>query len=249
MKPRVLLLSGWAHGREALAPLAERLAAFCAPTVRSVHELARTADATDCTVAGPSIYARGLAALAAEEPGGWDVLAGWSMGAVVAIEAAAAATVRPGRLAVLAGTPCFCRAEGWTSGAAPQTVRAMRAALRTAPETVLRRFFADAAFPRVLTADAAQARAHTALAWGTEELSRGLDYLAATDLRGQLAGLTVPLLAVHGRQDRIVPWQAGEALAAGRGRLVLREEDGHDLAAGDPAALAAAIEHLLSEKR
>ena len=80
------------------------------------------------------------------------------------------------------------------------------------------------------------------------ELLQGLDYLQRMDVRKGLNQIAVPTLVVHGREDRIVPWQAGEWLS---GALAVSnwccyEGLGHALPIQAAARLAADIRSFLA---
>ena len=80
------------------------------------------------------------------------------------------------------------------------------------------------------------------------ELRQGLNYLQRMDVRKGLNQITVPTLVVHGREDRIVPWQAGEWLS---GALAVSnwccyEGLGHALPIQAAARLAADIRAFLA---
>jgi pimeloyl-[acyl-carrier protein] methyl ester esterase len=155
--------------------------------------------------------------------------------------------VRVDRLVVIGGTPCFCLAAGWAAGVPPQAVRAMRTGLRSRPESTLGRFFEDVMFPRGDAADAARSRVRHALSAAPGALVHGLDYLRRTDLRNQLKAVDIPVLVIHGRQDRIVPWEAGRFLAGhlAGSRFVLYDSFGHNLPGDDPGAVARDIAEFL----
>lgn len=63
----------------------------------------------------------------------------------------------------------------------------------------------------------------------SRELKRRLQVLTRLDLLPSLPGLALPLLAVHGTRDWMVPWRRGKwiAEAAPRGRFVLIGGAGH----------------------
>jgi pimeloyl-[acyl-carrier protein] methyl ester esterase len=135
------------------------------------------------------------------------VVFAWSMGALLAIEAALAAPDRIAALVLFAGTPCFCspdRSLGWPA----RTLRRMQQQLATEPEKTLRDFRC-AMFSDTETSDLAEFEHACPLpdscGFSTDGLHAGLDYLATTDLRTSLGSLSCPVLWIHGTHDRICP--------------------------------------------
>ena len=74
-----------------------------------------------------------------------------------------------------------------------------------------------------------------------------LEAYRASDLSGALGGLGVPVLVLHGAEDRICPPSAGERLAGGipGARFETIAESGHVPHIEQPAAVNRAIEELL----
>ena len=135
------------------------------------------------------------------------VVFGWSMGALLAIEAALAAPDRIAALVLFAGTPCFCspdRSLGWPT----RTLRRMQQQLSSDPEKTLRDF-RRAMFSDTETSDLAEFEHACPLpescGFSPAGLHAGLDYLATTDLRTSLGSLSCPVLWIHGTHDRICP--------------------------------------------
>lgn len=222
MKPLVLMIAGWAHPAAALHPLAEALAEFAAPRLLAADE---------------SLPKLGEPAF----------LLGWSLGGLRALYAALNTPEKFPGLILIGATARFCAAPDFPHGVATARLRAMKAALRKAPEPVLRQFFADVAAPAVLTPAELDEQVAAALALGTERLAAGLDELLATDLRAQLAANSKPALVLHGRADRVIPCAAGEALAERFvfSRFAAFADLGHDLPLRAPEKLAAEIKFFL----
>ena len=74
-------------------------------------------------------------------------------------------------------------------------------------------------------------------------LQDGLRYLQETDLRPVLANVRIPVLILHGRQDRVVPVGAAEYLAGSLSSATLQVLDvgGHCLPLTRPEVLGTAI--------
>jgi len=217
----VILIAGWAHGAEAMAPLAEALQGRHQVVSTSVGELYaeahRGGEITD-DPGGLSRCARGFAGQVAELDGP-AALVGWSAGGMVAIEAAAALPQQVVALTVLSAAARFCSDGPQSPGVAPAALRAMRGRIGRAPEAVLRDFFASAAAPKEIFEAQLQHRVAAALELGVDCLLDGLDYLRSADLEEAAKSLELPTLLLHGAEDRILPWPAGENLA----RLIPRK--------------------------
>ncbi|MBY6187872.1 pimeloyl-ACP methyl ester esterase BioH [Marinobacter hydrocarbonoclasticus] len=134
-------------------------------------------------------------------------LLGWSLGGLVATQAALMAPERVLSLVTMASSPCFQAAEGWR-GIKPEVLVQFADQLADDLPRTLDRFFALQAMGspsaredvRALRAAVAQHPTPDAGA-----LKDGLAILADADLRTQLGGVTQPWLRLYGRLDGLVP--------------------------------------------
>ncbi len=156
--------------------------------------------------------------LAKELPQQPAILVGWSLGGIMAMQLALKFPEKVVALALVATTPSFCMREGWASGASPELLEGFRAGAESREAKMLSRFFAlmlhgdelpRPAFNRL--AREAVDKAHPPSRAG---MQAGLEILSETDLRGQIINIDKPVLILHGEQDAIVPFAAGEYLAA-----------------------------------
>ena len=104
----VLLISGWAHGEEALRPVAEAMAG-CGPIV-SLSLASCQHAMTGRKTSSP--YVRTVSSHL-DKLGEPACLVGWSTGGVVAIETAARYPEKVACLVLLSATARFCSAEGY----------------------------------------------------------------------------------------------------------------------------------------
>ncbi len=195
MTPSVVLIPGWAHPAESLRPLIAALEPAFAVHCVSAHELQE----------------KKAPWLERQPPN--TLLAGWSMGGIMALEAAAARPENIAGLIMLSSTARFCSDAGYPCGVEPHNLRTMRAGLERAPARILGRFFDQVCAPLKPAPEAREAFVSDALGLGLPALANGLDYLAAADLRPRLASIKIPVLLVHGEADAVIPCGASAYLA------------------------------------
>ncbi len=167
------------------------------------------------------------------------LLAGWSMGAMIALDA----LMRPeaptvAGLLVLAGTLRFCRAPDWPFGQPEAAVRALRRAVVRDAATAL------AAFHREVCAPSTGGDAAPPMETATDplRLAHALDVLMSLDLRGRPPP-ACPMRWLHGECDAVIPVEAGIESARRLGRVAeVLPGVGHDL----PGACGARIRDVLA---
>lgn len=253
MKRRsLILIAGWAHTEHALHPVASALhaAAYDVRLKSSLRLLGRTEKTTlqdsDPKPCRLSSYAKGLKQILEkrEDP---SVVIGWSAGGVVALEVARENPELIEALVLVGATPKFCAGDGYPWGVAARNVRAMILEIKKYPKAVLNRFFQDVSWPTVESESCRNKKVIAAHDVGIEHLVHGLHYLQKIDLRDRLNALEIPILIIHGREDRIVPWQAGAWLnhALPDSRIIIHEGVGHDISERRPGLLASEIREFL----
>jgi len=172
------------------------------------HEVVPTPDTSDSRN-GPSVYARALMdSLTAP-----SILMGWSMGGMIAMEAAAAVPSNISALVLACTSPRFCKTHDYRFGFALERVTALAESLENDIDGALREFISWTARPLVLSEQALDGLVLSARETGTSSLLQGLHYLMSCDLRTRLGDIHIPTLVLHGRQDAIVPWRGGKLLA------------------------------------
>lgn len=162
---------------------------------------------------GPTLNDWAAAALAATPaPAVW---VGWSLGGLVAQQAALIAPQRIGRLALVNSTPCFVQKPDWPLGIALPMLRRFAEELRQDYRAVLKRFMAlEVQGSEHASAQLKQLKAML-FQHGEPEvaaLEDGLAILETTDLRVAWSRLRCPLLVLMGQRDQLVPASAGEAM-------------------------------------
>jgi pimeloyl-[acyl-carrier protein] methyl ester esterase len=177
-----------------------------------------------------------------EEDTGSALLIGWSLGGLLALQAALAFPQQCSGLVLVGATPRMT-SDGAYPGVSPKVLKRMILKLARDRDTVLEDFAANALFP---CNKVACAKDFTAMAEGfeTAELMRGLEFLAETDLRARLHEIAVPVRILHGVCDRIIPVDQASWLHQHlRGSaLTLVEEAGHFLPMLHPEKIVREIE-------
>jgi len=201
MTAPLVFLPGWCLGRGPLNAAVDALQG-------TIFDLPGYADApliTDFDVAVAAIAAR-------LQPN--TTLAGWSLGAQLALAVAARAPEKIGKLLLVAGTASFVQRAGWPHAMPPEMLAEFAAGIAADVEAMLPRFVGG--FNR------GDARGKE-VTWQLLDLSdplppaatlaAGLDWLRDVDLRPELAQITAPTLLIHGANDPLMPLGAAEALA------------------------------------
>ncbi len=196
-----------------MRPLADAMRGSCPVSALSLAELFAQEQGEDWQKSAISAYALAISRRL-DESGGPACIVGWSTGGIAAIEAAANNPEKVAGLVLLSATARFCSSKTYTSGVDPAVLRAMIRKLKKSPEALIADFLTLAVLPMTVPADELARRVQDAMKEGIDSLVYGLEYLEQADLRGELAAISAPCLIIHGRQDRIAPWQASRFLAS-----------------------------------
>ena len=141
---------------------------------------------------------------------------GWSLGGMVALQAALQAPKRVSALILMTATPRFAQAVDWRAAVAEETLAEFSEGLINDTAATLERFLglqvrggADArATLRKLRADLSQRPAPD-----PEALRAGIEILREDDLRGPLPDIAAPTLWLFGERDTLVPAALAERVA------------------------------------
>ena len=156
--------------------------------------------------------------------------AGWSTGSHLAY--AAAKRLYPRATVLLAATPSFCRKPGFPFGQKNSILRAMRERFAVDPTDVLTKFYAQCGIP-----------ARNDFIDNDKKnpvLVDGLHFLEQANVL-PVTPLSCPSLFLHGRSDRIVPFQAGMRFAEDAGGRFAGYAGGHAFFIGREGVVAEEI--------
>jgi len=177
---------------------------------------------------------------------------GWSLGGLVALQAARQATARVAGLVLMTTTPRFIQAADWRPAMPEQTLSEFHDALMAEPAATLERFLAL----QVRGSDDARGtlrrlRAALAARPGPDPaaLRAGLNLLAEEDLRGPLPDIQAPALWLFGSRDTLVPAAVAErvpVLMPGAAAAVI-DGAAHAPLLSDAGATAARILDFLAD--
>ncbi len=205
--PDLVLVHGWAMHGGILRSFATRLARSFRITLIDLPGHGNSEP-----VADPS--AEGIVSAILERVPERAHWLGWSLGALLSLQAILRDPTAVRRMILMAGTPRFVAEEGWP-GVDSAVLHRFAAELDEDSVRCLNRFVGlqlsameDA---RVLM-KAVQGMLAERPPPRSSGLHAGLDLLNALDLRQVVAETDVPILAVLGQRDRLVPASTGAAL-------------------------------------
>lgn len=161
-----------------------------------------------------------------------SVWLGWSLGALIALAAAARRPDRIRRLVLVGATPRFTTAPDWPCAVPAELLEDFERSLMRDARATITRFLSlqlgtgesERAVLRGLRAEAFRFGEPSAAA-----LYSGLDVLRRSDLRDELSRIATPTTVIHGECDRLVPPSAASELARRlpRARRCLLARAGH----------------------
>lgn len=171
-----------------------------------------------------------------------DYIVTGSMGGLLAMERLPDSCKK---LVLISSTAKFCAAEDYPCGTPEKVLQRMMLQLKRNPETVLDEFFKNVHFPFRESRQAISIRQNGPVE--LDDLVTGLEYLLGSDVRGKVPGIDIPVLLLHGSEDRIIPSTASEWLHTHLpdSRLRLFENDGHALPAHHFAAVMKEIQSFI----
>lgn len=248
--PALLLVHGWAMHGGVFAPLLPALTAHFEVITVDLPGHGHSRDSA--LPLALDAVADAVADALAEVSDAGVLVAGWSLGGLVAMTLAARHPARVRGLAMMAASPRFVSAPDWAGGMDPSVFEAFGDELARDYRGTLDRFLmleaqGDAHLREALRylRDAVYARGEPA----ARALQEGLGLLHDSDLRSLLPTLEMPTLWLSGRRDRLVSPQAmSDAAALSKCATVqVFEHAGHAPFLTEPTAVAEALTRFAAE--
>ena len=142
-------------------------------------------------------------------------LAGWSLGALLALAVAARHPTKVGKLLLISSTASFIQRDGWPHAMPPSMLADFAAGVAADAEAMLPRFIGgfNRGDGRAKSVTLELLKAADPRPSG-EVLATGLNWLRDVDLRGLAPQVKAPTQLIHGAADPLMPLGAAEALAA-----------------------------------
>lgn len=207
-KPDLALIHGWGLGSGVWQPCAEVLG-----NIARIHrvDLPGYGNAPD---SGETFVEAARSAVDALPDR--VTLCGWSLGSLLAMQAALLAPERVARLILVGSTPSFAQRDGWTPAQPPSVLAGFTQAVASDAGATLQRFVAvfnqGDTKARAIGREINQGILSSSLA-PIPTLLKGLDWLRDIDLREQASAIRCPVLLVHGENDPLMPLPAARWLA------------------------------------
>ena len=126
-----------------------------------------------------------------------DYIIGISMGGILALDKF---NQNCKKIVLISSSPCFCKKDKHSFGTDERIIKKMIDKLSTSREEVIEEFFTNAHMPQKLKKTKQQK------IMSYENLSEGLTYMKDTDLRKKIMKIKIPVLILHGSEDRIIPF-------------------------------------------
>lgn len=186
------------------------------------------------------------------------VLAGWSLGSLIALDLAHRHPERIAGLVLFGATPSFVsrqetlRRPAWAHGLDTATVQSFCEGFATDSDATRRRFLALQAVGESQRRGVVHSlQRAVALPEDSQGLADGLTILAETDLRAQVAEISQPVTLIHGRDDALMPLAAAEWLAEHlpSATLTVLDDCGHAPFVSRPEECAAQLIHVIEHAR
>ncbi|MBU3178501.1 alpha/beta hydrolase [Clostridium estertheticum] len=141
-------------------------------------------------------------------------LLGWSLGSLVAEEIVLDNLWNINNLILIGGTSCFIqhKEDGYNLGWNKRIVERMKSQLYKNPKATLFNFydslFSDEEKKKGYNTQFLKIMEDNIKIQSVDSLALELDYLIQKDLRNKLVDVNIPLLMIHGEEDKICPIEA-----------------------------------------
>lgn len=149
----------------------------------------------------------------------------WSLGALIAMQAALQSPDRVERLILVAGTPSFVQTPQWREAMPVSTFNQFLDEYRTNPRQAQKRFIALQAHGDRNGRHVRQ-QLEAAATPAASDIGWGLDMLHSQSLGTDLANISCPIHCLYGANDALVPASIADAMQA-LAEVTLWPETGH----------------------
>ena len=243
--PDLALIHGWGLGSATWQPVTEALAQRCRVHLVDLPGYGEApADSGD--------FAQTAQSLIDALPDG-IALCGWSLGGMLALQAARLAPQKIARLILVGSTPSFMQRPDWPAAQPPDLLDTFADAITRDAAATLQRFIA------LLNQGDAQARPISRALTGRmlggalpdpATLSSGLGWLRDVDLRATIPSIATPTLLIHGERDPLMPLAAAQWMKAQlpNARLDVFAASAHAPFLADPERFVARVSDFCHEK-
>ena len=196
MPSSILIVGGWSFDHQDLEPLLSQVPGDASARVITLPDLNPTSFEKKQSLADR--FAQAIRA----QP--YDLAIGWSLGAMLLIEASLNKALTCQRLLLFSACGRFLQDHNYPEGVEPSQLQGISSHLEQDPQRCVRDFRRACAYP---------ARpGRTTSSWSVEELQEGLSYLETFDVRDRISQLTPSTQMVHGGKDSIISSAAAECL-------------------------------------
>ncbi len=195
---KALLLPGWGFRSSVFTPLVKAMGKDC------------QFDNIESTEYGPG---PGLPGSLVERAANADMLIGWSLGSLIALQLEIEAPV-PGRIMVLlSATPSFVHRSEWPQGMEEDTFTGFRAQVVSDPTAGLSQFV-RLNYGKRMSRDIRDSLDRNTVAPESDALLAGLARLADSDLRERATRIDARVLIMQAADDRLINPASGSWLCA-----------------------------------
>ncbi|WP_243467432.1 alpha/beta fold hydrolase [Acetivibrio straminisolvens] len=205
-KRKLVMLPGWSMDSSVWKPVAPVLSEYFQLVFCEWHDIN--------TMEG---YTERVCKLIEKEKGNLCLL-GWSLGSLLAVDAAVRYKARVEKLVLVGGTARFTRDKetGYFCGWHKSAVKKMKEAVKVDREKAMDSFYSS-----LFSSKEQESKEYVALfkadidanTASFKELEAGLDYLLAADMRMQLESIKADTLIIHGEMDAICSKEAALYMA------------------------------------
>lgn len=241
---KCICISGWGDRNAALYPLASLLKKDREVIATSPYSLYSTVSNVQ-----HSSYCRNLIQMLNTNEGVY--LVGWSMGGLIALEAAYYQAERIKGLVLISSFSVFCcpKTEVHELGVKTKTeVKAMIRGMKNNPKMFMKKFILDS-YNGNMGEKTIEERLNYVISDDNSVLFDGLDYLLTADCRPYLNYISQPTLIIHGSDDRIVNVSSAEFLHRNlqKSKLIKIENGSHAICEQDTETVVINIREFFSQ--